>query len=612
MHSAGFLPTRPAAPEVRHASQPVAGGMGDLVFVKTLQVRDLRRVARLERICHPRGLREGREHLRSLLMHVEQTGWGLNLGLFSSRKLIGYVLSHEDDTSSLNPGSGEHVVYVDDIAVHPKYRRFVSRLLTSYLRTLRSIYPRHGLEANGFESIIKTWMQHPDFFLRNGYRLSETRVTEQRRAGRAIHVIRWDPVAREVTPHPAGGKRQPRPSSTYAREGKQYRVEVWKDEDQWHHLASHWNALLLKTPEATVFQTYEYQRAWWRHFGLSRELFILVIHQGEAVIGIAPLQTTPTRYYGKYFRELGFIGVNWEVDRPKFLFADHGAICCDITARFLAEHDGYWDLCRLYEQREDSLVLTTFQEQMHSYGYLTGASKDATAPYLRTDTTWEAFRKSLSRRLRKNLSGAKNKLAALGAVDYLDFSTYPEVVDKLEWYKDIEQRSWKATAGVGPSKTGIYYRFYADLAEQFGKSGQFHLRFITLDDTPVAGTFGLQFNGTFYSLHIAHDRQYEKCSLGTLLESLELESCFRGDCREYDFLGSFLTNKLRWTSTVRTSKELHIYQRRARLVLLYVLYLKLKPVVKDTIKKVLKDKVQVLVRWKEKVTRARNRRQWWF
>jgi CelD/BcsL family acetyltransferase involved in cellulose biosynthesis len=587
----------------------MAGHMGNLVFVDELSARDLGDVVRLERICHPRDVREGRERLRSLLKYVDRTGWGLNLGLFSGGKLIGYVLSHEDDASSLNPGSREYVVYVDDLAVHPQYRRYVSRLLARYLRKLRGLYPNHGLEANGFESIIKIWIRHRAFFLTNGYRLSETRATGETRIGRPVHVIRWEPVPRDVTPARDAGRRHSRLSSTYALDGSEYKVEVWKDEDEWHHLARHWNALLLKTPEATVFQTYEYQRVWWRHFGLSRELFILVIQHKQEVIGIAPLQTTPTRYYGKYFRELGFIGTNWEVDRPKFLFADHAAICSDLTARFLGENDRYWDLCRLYEQREDSFVLTTFQEQMRRYGYLTGTTKDATAPYLSTAASWDTFRSSLSRRLRKNLAAAKRKLATHGRVSYADFSTYPEVVDKLQWYRDIEQRSWKAAAAVGPSKSGPYYRFYADLAEAFGKTGQFHLRFITLDETPVAGTFGLQFNGTFYSLHIAHDREYAKYSLGTLLESMELESCFSGDCREYDFLGSFLNNKLRWTSTVRNSRELHVYQRQWRLVLLYVLYLKLKPVVKDAVKAVLKDKVQILVRWKEKAVRISNRRR---
>ncbi len=129
-----------------------------------------------------------------------------------------------------------------------------------------------------------------------------------------------------------------------------------------------------------------------------------------------------------------------------------------------------------------------------------------------------------------------------------------------------------------------------------------------MDKQPIAGTFGLQFCNNFYSLHIAHDQDYSKYSLGTLLEFMELESCFKGDCLEYDFLGSFLNNKLRWTSTVRTSKELHVYQKRWQLVVLFLVYHRIKPWIKKIVMAILKDKVQVLVKYKEKLERAANRR----
>jgi len=93
-----------------------------------------------------------------------------------------------------------------------------------------------------------------------------------------------------------------------------------------------------------------------------------------------------------------------------------------------------------------------------------------------------------------------------------------------------------------------------------------------------------------------------------LLESMELESCFAGNCQEYDFLGSFLNNKLRWTSTVRTSKELHVYQKKWQLLLMFVVYHRIKPLIKKIVMTILKDKVQVLVKYKEKMVRAANRR----
>jgi len=245
---------------------------------------------------------------------------------------------------------------------------------------------------------------------------------------------------------------------------------------------------------------------------------------------------------------------------------------------------------------------------MQGYGYLTAITKGAVAPYMRTDTTWETYRKSLSARMRKNLKAARKKLGAMGQFEYVECKTYPDVLEKLEWYKQIEQKSWKAAARVGPSKHGHYYRFFEALAGEFGRTGQFHIRFITLDNQPIAGTFGLEFNNTFYSMHIAHDHEYNKYSIGTLLESMEIESCYTGDCLEYDFLGDFLNNKLRWTSTVRASKELHVYQKKWQLILMFAVYHRIKPFIKKIVMATLKDKAQVLVKFKEKMERAANRR----
>lgn len=582
--------------------------MNDMILVDSLTARDAGAVARLEHTRQARALWQGKKHFYDVLKSADKTGRGLNLGLYAGTRLIGYIISRETDASLIGERPGEQVIYVENIAVHPHYRQHFGRLLAAYLRYMQILYPAHALEAKGLESDVKYWARHQQYILHNGYELTETRAIDTSTSGQQHYALRWHPASLKHA-HPVTGRRHThRPRYTYNVDGQTYTVEMWTDERAWHELIPYWNVLLLKTPEPTIFQTYEYQRIWWRHFGLSRSLLILVIRHGDQVIGIAPLQVTPVMYYGKLFRELGFIGVNWEVDRPKFLFGDQASICSTLTARFLKDHEHLWDLIRLYEQREDSFVLSDFQNEMHGYGYLTAVTKDAVAPYLRTDTAWEAYSKSRSARMRKNLKAARKKLGAMGQFEYVESKTYPDVLGKLEWYKQIEQKSWKAAARVGPSKHEHYYRFFEALAGEFGRTGQFHIRFITLDDQPIAGTFGLEFSNTFYSLHIAHDHEYSKYSIGTLLEFMELESCFNGDCQEYDFLGSFLNNKLRWTSTVRTSKELHVYQKKWQLVLLFVVYQRIKPFIKKIVMKVLQDKVQVLVKYKEKMERAANRR----
>ncbi len=102
------------------------------------------------------------------------------------------------------------------------------------------------------------------------------------------------------------------------------------------------------------------------------------------------------------------------------------------------------------------------------------------------------------------------------------------------------------------------------------------------------GTFGIYFDNVFYSLQITHDMAYNNASPGTYLESVELEECYNEkSCELYDFLGSFVSNKSRWSSTMRLTESLHVYQRKSILTLVYFMHFILEPNIGPRIKPVL-------------------------
>ena len=76
-------------------------------------------------------------------------------------------------------------------------------------------------------------------------------------------------------------------------------MKVVRDIREWEALEPVWDRLLARIPERTVFQTYDYQRLWWRHFGGDNELFIAVVLRDGAIAGIAPLQIQPVKLYGR-------------------------------------------------------------------------------------------------------------------------------------------------------------------------------------------------------------------------------------------------------------------------------------------------------------------------
>jgi CelD/BcsL family acetyltransferase involved in cellulose biosynthesis len=175
-------------------------------------------------------------------------------------------------------------------------------------------------------------------------------------------------------------------------------------------------------------------------------------------------------------------------------------------------------------------------------------------------------------------------LRELGALEYRTYDTPADVRAALERYGELETRSWKDREGVGVSRDADYFSFYQEMVEAFAASGAFMVRMLRAGGRDVAGTFGLLFDGIYYSLQIAHDREFDRCSPGTYLESLEIETCFGQGYKEYEFLGGFLTNKSRWTSTYRRTTNLYVLRRTPFFKLLHLWLFRIKPWIKELIR----------------------------
>ncbi len=557
-----------------------------MIYVRELQPADAAAIARIEathRAQH-RELADGAKAHRRYMAEAIAEGVNLSFGLFDGGRLVGYLLCYGFSPTSF-PGETGESLYIEDIAMLPKYRRHLPQVIRRFGVEARCHFPGSSVEAHSVESVFRLWRDHPAFFASGGYAVTRHVETGELLDGEPRHLVRWQPIPDWNAP-----ARTPEemlaalPGETVDLDGREYTVKVVRDIREWEALAPVWDRMLARLPERTVFQTYDYQRLWWRHFGGDNELFIAVVLRDGAIAGIAPLQIQPVKLYGRYFRLLGFIGSRWEVDRPRLLFPEEGGALSRALVRFLTAHPDRWDLCDLHEQPTGSDGLEALESAFQDAGYLVARSRDSDCAYLAIEGTWQQFLAGKSQTFRKNLKAAGRRLRSAGEVDYQVYRTLPEALEQLERYREVEARSWKSGQGVGVGRDDDHFEFYREMAQVFGRRGEFVIRMLRVDDKAVAGTFGLLHDGVFYSLQIAHDRDFSRSSPGTYLEGLEMEQCFADGCREYEFLGGFLNNKSRWTSTFRYTTQLHVYRRTPFFIALHALMFRIKPVVKELVR----------------------------
>ena len=573
------------------------------IQVARLSEVHLAAVVALEQEIYPRESQEPESLIAARLQFEDSHYSSLNLGLFEGERLVGYILAHLDDgTEFEGQGIGDNV-YVADVAVRPMYRRHLVRLLQAFSREVRMEYPGLPVVAHSIHGTSEFWERHAAIIQRLGGKMATRIDNVKTTAGITSSLVVWRQQTGDVAQHrPLAGLAPPAETHA-ASSGRRFGVRLIDDEDGLLELADAWRRMERGLPNLTVFQTHRYQVAWVRNCALSRKLMIFAVYEGAELIGIAPFQVTPVEMHRREMRQVSFLGAPWEVDRPAFLFPHRPAECADVVAQALLSRRAHWDVVWFHEQLAGDAALESFCATLVRHGILHGRTVSSRCPYLRFEGSWQELLASKSQKFRKNLKAARRKLEAAG---HLEYEVCKGDVHRLqvlvEEYAALEQKSWKAKAGIGVSQSVEHLRFYMHLASQFGETGDFIFRCLRVDGRMIAATFGLVHRRRYYALHIVNDDAFAKHSAGTYLEALELEECFGSGLDEYDFLGGFLKNKVRWATRFRDTVAVHLYQKRPFLVAIFIAYF----LVKAPLKRLL---ARAGISWKERSPENRLKEQ---
>jgi CelD/BcsL family acetyltransferase involved in cellulose biosynthesis len=553
--------------------------MPEPVHFSPLGSSDAPAISRLQRKLFPPELTEPEDYIRNILRNTEQHMLcNLSFGLFDGTSLVGYAFFYVE-TESIFFNREEETIYIKEVALRPGYEKWLRPLLLKIFSQWVTYCPNAAAEAHAQPDSAAKWMRLVRAFRTHGVTLAVR--DEDGVEGRPPYkLVRFE---MSTTSREWAEKAGALPEPAWAfRDG--ITVTDLTKPRQWLALKAEWPVLLRQTTDSNVFQSFDYLWQWWRYFGQWNGLRVIVIRRDESIIGVAPLMVEHFPIFGKVVRKLLFITAPMEMSRPKFLFGNEAASCFPALLAYLSAAANTWDIIDVDEQLDDDHAEALWSHFRRSGCLL--AESSTTCPYIRVEGSWDDFLSSRSRKLRSNINRLRRKLAASGEVRVHTVSSWPALESALDTHCGVEERSWKAAQNLHISGDKDAYLFYRALARCFGSDERLELRLLECDGKPIASTFGILSEGVFQSLKIAHDREYDNLSPGTVLESYELEDLFSRDVSRYEFMGSFLSNKLRWTSTVYETTNVHVYQRQPRLMLFFFVFFVLKRKVKSVLKRI--------------------------
>jgi len=377
------------------------------------------------------------------------------------------------------------------------------------------------------------------------------------------------------------------------------RVGVVESLQAWDRLRPAWSDLLAATPGATVFQTFEFLRAWWEHLGFSDRLYIVVVERSGVPVAIAPLQVTRLRWLGFWFETLIYLGQPPESDRPMVLRQADDLRSLDYVAEYIVADAGRWQQVILREQLHDDPFAERMLARFRAAGWLTAVTEGPTCPVVVVDRAWPEYLATRPKAFRKSLRRKESTLATAGPVEFA--AADGAAADSLGRYLAVEQLSWKAAAKrIGVAQSSAHLAFYRALARDCAETLGLRFRFLTVAGRDIAATFGLLWRGRLYSLHIAHDSAWDRHSPGVVLTARELQEGFeRHEYAVFDFLSGVLPNKGSWATALLPTADVHFDRRNLRGTLHHIVEFRLRPPLKRLLIRLgLQPRV---LRWKERL-----------
>lgn len=325
-----------------------------------------------------------------------------------------------------------------------------------------------------------------------------------------------------------------------------------------------WNALLQRSQSDTITLTHDWLLSWWDVFGEGRELHLLLVRDGNEVIGIAPLLKRRILHLGLPFQRLEFLATGEDTaDEICANYLDfillHGRESEILQAilDYLKTENG-WDELLLKELLASSPTVPLLENLGTTQKMKCEIKPDGESVYLPLPNDWETLLASFDRRVRsycrRDLERAHQPDCELEVFD--SSANFAAGFDSL---MQLHQKLWISRGEPGVFASEKFTRFHRDLATRLLPQNQVKLFILRYQGKPLAGVYTFFYKGTVSYYQSGHAPDGPFHSPGTLIRNLAIQQAILQGFQEWDFLKAEPDSyKYRWSKQTRALVQVRL------------------------------------------------------
>lgn len=337
-----------------------------------------------------------------------------------------------------------------------------------------------------------------------------------------------------------------------------YEVQVVDTEAGFENMRADWAGVIARLQSPSPFQSYEWNRAWWRHFGSGGRLALTAFKRGGEVVGIAQLRERRHGLAGFGPRSLAPLGWgNLLTERLELLFPVEERPELMSALEAWLEHQRWHFVCLPGLAREDTLR-----------PWISGrVVKSVEMPFEWRELPdgWEELVQGLNKSMRDNVRYYPRLMTRSG-VPYT-FRIAGDAEECLAWLPDLWRlHSARAMGGSRINHLDYLERaefrsFLTEVTRELAPSGTLRLGRLEVAGEVVAIQMWMEQAGVAYLYYAGFNPDWSKYSVAMITSAEIIKDCIKRGLRTVDFLRGTGQFKQRWDTERRVSTDVVLARR---------------------------------------------------
>jgi len=357
-------------------------------------------------------------------------------------------------------------------------------------------------------------------------------------------------------------------------------VEVVSTIEAFAKMHNEWNAI-IKSSAASIFQTYEWQYLWWKHFGRRhhRFLHLLVIRNAGTIVGIGPFFGTEKYFLGKrIYRKLQLLGCGVAQNTSEELISAYGpSDYLDVIAlpqceaevslsivNYLQTHTTLYDEIDFSNVPEDSIVMRRIVPELRRLNLPIEVAQTDICPRLKIPASVASFLQEIKPAVRRRFSQAQKAVGELFIIETVQSAE--ELQRALNELMLLHQRRWNQLGFPGLFADKRFRSFQVEIAKAFFTNGWLWLKTARNNGTCTAVRLGFVFNNRLYDYLSGFDEHSpaSKRRPGIALLLDMMEDAIQLKLHTLDFLRGDESYKFEFTSEASHNWEIHFLNKNTQ------------------------------------------------